>query len=337
MLFRKPAYYDKFRCTADKCSDNCCIGWEIDIDDDTNAYYSSVKGDFGKRLNDNICNGSFILADNERCPFLNSNNLCDIFTTLGEEHLCQICTDHPRFFEWFGSVKEGGIGLCCEAAARLILSEDFALSETEINEMPDDDYELYPFLFSARKLIIDTLQNTPIDSAITKMLCFGNKLQYILYSEDFELPSIEAAISPVQPDKSEIMRIFAELEPIDENWKPYVESCINAPDVPLAFILQNQEYLRRIAVYYIYRFFLKGIFDGDILSKVKLSAVCTWFIAKLWFCESLKQELSFEDMVKTAKNFSKEVEYSVDNLDALADAFCFDESFSIEKISGLFN
>lgn len=337
MLFRKPAYYDKFRCTADKCSDNCCIGWEIDIDADTNDYYSAVTGDFGKRLSDNIRDGSFILAENERCPFLNSRNLCDIFTTLGEEHLCQICTDHPRFFEWFGSVKEGGLGLCCEAAARLILSEDFTLTETEISEIPDDDYELYPFLFSARKLIIENLQSTPIDSAINKMLDFADELQYRLDTEDYTLPPIENFVAPVSPDISEIMRVFAELEPIDESWKPYIKNCADAPDMPLDFILQNQEYLRRIAVYYIYRFFLKGIFDGDVLSKIKLSAVCTWFIARLWHCESLKRELSFEDMVQIAKNFSKEVEYSEENLDTLTDVFCFDENFSIEKISGLFS
>ena len=337
MLFRKPAYYDKFRCTADKCSDNCCIGWEIDIDADTNDYYSAVTGNFGKRLSDNIRDGSFILAENERCPFLNSRNLCDIYTTLGEEHLCQICTDHPRFFEWFGSVKEGGLGLCCEAAARLILSEDFTLTESEINETPDNDYELYPFLFSAREIIIDSLQNSPINSAISKMLDFADELQYRLDTEDYTLPPIEHSVTPAYPDISDIMRVFAELEPIDENWKPYIENCADAPDMPLDFILQNQEYLRRIAVYYIYRFFLKGIFDGDVLSKIKLASVCTWFIARLWYCESLKQKLSFEDMVQIAKNFSKEVEYSEKNLDTLTDVFCFDENFSIEKISGLFS
>ena len=27
-----PGYYSGFRCIADKCKNNCCIGWEIDID-----------------------------------------------------------------------------------------------------------------------------------------------------------------------------------------------------------------------------------------------------------------------------------------------------------------
>ena len=29
-----PSYYKKFKCIADKCHHNCCIGWEIDIDDE---------------------------------------------------------------------------------------------------------------------------------------------------------------------------------------------------------------------------------------------------------------------------------------------------------------
>ena len=35
MVFRVPSYYKNFRCIADKCPDNCCRGWEIDIDEDT--------------------------------------------------------------------------------------------------------------------------------------------------------------------------------------------------------------------------------------------------------------------------------------------------------------
>ena len=35
MIESVPNYYDKFKCIADRCKHSCCIGWEIDIDDDT--------------------------------------------------------------------------------------------------------------------------------------------------------------------------------------------------------------------------------------------------------------------------------------------------------------
>ena len=68
-----PDYYNEFTCIATKCSHNCCIGWEIDIDRDSFDFYSSLTGDFGKKLKENIdtSNGPhFVLGEKERCPFL---------------------------------------------------------------------------------------------------------------------------------------------------------------------------------------------------------------------------------------------------------------------------
>ena len=118
-----PDYYKAFKCTADKCRHNCCIGWEIDIDAGSLDFYKSVTGRLGERLKENIVSGDtsyFKLKKDRRCPFLNSNNLCDIITELGEHRLCQICADHPRFRNIFENRTEIGLGLCCEAAAELI-------------------------------------------------------------------------------------------------------------------------------------------------------------------------------------------------------------------------
>ena len=140
-----PAFYPQFQCTASRCSDNCCIGWEIDIDPQTLSYYHSVRSPFGERLKANISMEEepphFLLSHAERCPFLNEQNLCDIFQELGEEHLCEICSQHPRFHEWFGSYKESGLGLCCEEAVRFLISDSQPLSfqTMEIEEEPDSN------------------------------------------------------------------------------------------------------------------------------------------------------------------------------------------------------
>ena len=54
MKLRVPDYYSEFSCIADKCKDSCCIGWEIDIDEDTHEYYNFVEGEFGDRLRENM-------------------------------------------------------------------------------------------------------------------------------------------------------------------------------------------------------------------------------------------------------------------------------------------
>ena len=52
---RTPGYYKNFHCISSECKDNCCVGgWQIDIDEETAEYYSTVNGDFGKKLRDNI-------------------------------------------------------------------------------------------------------------------------------------------------------------------------------------------------------------------------------------------------------------------------------------------
>ena len=66
MRYRTPSYMDKFHCIADKCKDSCCIGWEIDIDEKTKAYYDSVDTPFAERLKKDIKDGCFVLDEKER-------------------------------------------------------------------------------------------------------------------------------------------------------------------------------------------------------------------------------------------------------------------------------
>ena len=138
-----PDYYLKFRCIGGKCRHNCCIGWEIDIDEDTLRFYRSVGGELGERLKKNICTTDdpphFILGEHERCPFLNKDNLCDLISAQGEGALCQICADHPRFRFEYADRTEMGLGLCCEAAAALVLSQTEKPKLTVLDDDGDDD------------------------------------------------------------------------------------------------------------------------------------------------------------------------------------------------------
>lgn len=337
MIFRRPAYYDKFRCLADKCSDNCCIGWEIDIDALALEKYMNIGGDFGKRLKQNISDGCFVLTEKERCPFLDSRNLCDIYTKLGEDCLCQICTDHPRFYEWFGNIKEGGTGLCCEASARLIMSEDFSLTESSISEDESDypDKLLFDFLNESRQVIIEHLcKDSDFSDKIGCIICFAEELQFCIDNEDYTIPEWKNDIVSRSPDIKSILHIFTELEPIDENWIPYIYDSMRFSDSYQGFRSQNEIYLRRIAVYFIYRYFLKGVFDNEILSKVKLAVLSTWVIAYLWECRS---DSDFDNLVIIAKNYSKEIEYSTENLETLYDAFYTEKCLASDFLSGLFS
>ncbi len=142
MLLHKPDFYDSFKCIASRCSDTCCIGWEIDVDEASQEVYRNVAGVFGDKLRTNIEDGHFKLLPHDRCPFLDRENLCEIYQNLGEGALCDICREHPRFVEVFGDIMERGLGLCCEEAARLLLAGDGPLVFTnEECDEPEDDLD----------------------------------------------------------------------------------------------------------------------------------------------------------------------------------------------------
>ena len=50
MKLYQPTCWKPFQCTASQCGDNCCIGWEIDIDPNSYARYQAVSGAFGDTL-----------------------------------------------------------------------------------------------------------------------------------------------------------------------------------------------------------------------------------------------------------------------------------------------
>lgn len=341
MIFRIPSYVEKFSCSAGSCSDNCCIGWEIDIDESTAEKYKNVKDAFGKRLKENIAFGectSFILKG-ERCPFLNESNLCDIIINLGEENLCQICADHPRYFEWYGNIKEGGIGLCCEEAAKLILTAENPLEFTE-KEIPFEqggefEEELFGLLCEAREKIFSILYNEKktIRERVGEVLGFSENLQINIDNYINEIPSVEEVKTQGKGDMLSVLESLRELEPIDDNW----ETCLNSLIENYIETDKNEDfakYQRNLLIYFIYRYFLKGAFDGEILSKVKLAVTVTAVITYIIKKDNLKEN-DLEKIVDICKLLSKQVEYSQENLDCMADMFYEKDVYESEMLTGL--
>ena len=346
MILKMPLYCKRFKCIADKCKDNCCVGWEIDIDTSSAECYKNADGEFGARLRDNIQWGetcSFKLKG-ERCPFLNDKNLCEIIINMGEDKLCQICDDHPRYFEWFSNVKEGGIGLCCEEAARIIVAdkEKFGTYEVDCDDEGCDDYseELYNLLCFARDEIIGVLENEemPFASRIASVLSYVVDLQFNIDNYCYEKTAIKIQ-HPADGFKADIegfLEIFKELDPIDDKWQMYLKDLIDdMKDFDgKAYISKTEErYLQNIAVYFIWRYFLKGVYDEEVISKAFLMAISVAVIKLMYERELLKGEmLDCDKCSMLAKNYSKEIEYSEENLEMLYNMVYENPAFSKDNI-----
>ena len=50
----RPDFWNRFQCIGGVCSDNCCIGWEICIDEESLEKYRQVEGAIGERLKTSI-------------------------------------------------------------------------------------------------------------------------------------------------------------------------------------------------------------------------------------------------------------------------------------------
>ncbi len=320
MIYIKPWFYDSFKCISSKCTDNCCIGWEIDVDDETLSKYNQVKGDFGKRIAENLIesdDGStcFRLCENERCAFLNKDNLCDIIINCGKNYLCDICREHPRFYEWFPGVTECGLGLCCEEVCRILLEseEDFSLVEyndgkeialQEKEEIAESD--TYIFISAFRESLFDILFN--------KKLSFEEKLVKILSkTESFTGQKIK-----LRNDKN-LLSLYMKTEPIDESWKEFITDMNSAKtDDSLILWEQNNEIYSKLLAYILYRHLIKSVFDGCVAQRVCFAVESLRFIT---LCDmknhNEKGSVSLTDRIDNIKRWSKQVEYSEENTELL--------------------
>lgn len=169
MYYTVPHYYPKFRCTASDCSDTCCAGWRIMIDDAALKRYKQQPGAFGNRLFNSIdWKEKAFLQYDHRCAFLNEDQLCDIYMEAGPQMLCKTCRNYPRHMEEFEGIREISLSLSCPEAAKLILGcqepVHFLTKETEKEETyPEFDFFLYTKLTDTREVMIRLLQKRTLD------------------------------------------------------------------------------------------------------------------------------------------------------------------------------
>ena len=325
MFTIKPDFFDKFKCIADRCSDSCCIGWEIDVDENAFEKYNKINTSFGDKIRSLIIkseDGSncFALGENERCPFLNKENLCDIIINCGEDLICDICREHPRFYEWFVGVTECGLGLCCEEVCRILLENDEHFSLVEESD--------------GEEIILETKEEIAESDFYIFISAFRERLFEILFSKDInfeeKLVKILSETEKFCGEKIKIrnyknsLELYKQTEPIDEKWTQLINDLSDNFESVLKVEKEFQEKTNgdmlysKILAYIIYRHFIKAVFDESIKERICFAVESVRFI---YLCDmktySEKGELTLTDRIDNLKNWSKQVEYSEENTELL--------------------
>ena len=343
MIRMTPDFYDQFRCIGGACQDNCCIGWEIDVDQDALEKYRAVPGAFGDRLRQNIVGDPpHFRLNGERCAFLNADNLCDIILWGGEQMLCEICDQHPRFRAGYGDRLEVGAGLCCEVAARQWLcgSGPVRFVERTVSGAPgrltrEQQRRLEALLpLRARMLEILALE-APLGSRLAQMVWLAERAQQALDAgkpkriasllSEAEATLSTGAVEPSggDPGAAELLdagclSALKHMEPIDANWSAVLARLeAQLPEIRSRRIAppDRENAYARLATYAVYRYLLKGVFDGDVLSRARWAAVLVWITRRLDALFLLEAGGWSEDLeIAAAKLLSKQVEYSRENM-----------------------
>ena len=328
MIIIKPSYFDDFRCIAGQCPDSCCKDWDVQVDEASAAFYRALSGPLGDRLREVLRteDGETVMTIVDgRCPMWRSDGLCRIQAELGEEALCKTCREFPRLTHDYGDFVELGLELSCPEAAKFILKAPAAepiVTEVPGGEAPEYDCEAMAVLKTTRQKALALLSDTrrTAGEALASLLLYGYQAQGQLDGDE-EMPfDAEGALDSVRSFAkpggiSDLAEFFSGLEILTPGWRNRLSCPAPAP---------LDECCRNLARYLVERYWLQAVSDYDLYCRVKFIVVSCILVSSLG-----------GDFAETAQLYSKEIENSIDNVEAILDAAYTHPAFTDDKILGL--
>ena len=296
MKLYAPKYYTEFNCIADKCNHSCCVGWEIDVDDVTFEKYKCLSHSYAEKLRSSISDGEtphFDLTCGDRCPHLNESGLCEIILNVGEDYLCDICREHPRFYNRSVGCMEVGLGMACEEACRLIISSDAYDEFVEVGELEgEEDADSFDAVV-LRKKIYSVISD--------RCLAYPKKLESIYEAFD---------VTPRILSDTEWYEVISSLEYLDESHKKLF-SCYSSE---ICVVPEYDKALERALAYFVFRHCTDVQDEYDFVRSLGFCLFCERLLASMLAVENPKDEY---EIARLARILSEELEYSEDNTESI--------------------
>ncbi|MBE6060227.1 MAG: flagellar protein FliB [Clostridium sulfidigenes] len=249
---------------------------------------------------------------------------------------------------------------------------EFELSENDefITSYNDIDAMLFIDPMQCRSIIFNILQNRSIDLNIRAaiILDFAKEVQDKIDEDDLtSLKTIKERYMDKNfinntssdldkninnkeqwyTDIEEYFYVFKGLKHINNN-DPlgldkvlfYIKSSAENKDIYLdkykefkKFYKDNMYKFENILVYFVFRYFMKSVFDYDVAAKVKTAVVSYLIIKQLCVVRWIESgDLSDEDIVDISHTYSKDIEHLEENIDTLADIFKMNPVFREDRI-----
>ena len=300
MKLYAPGYYKRFACIASKCRHSCCVGWEIDIDPETAELYEGLSDGYGRAVCHSVDREEtphFRLGEGDRCPHLDGRGLCRIILELGEDYLCEICREHPRFYHDTPHGKEVGIGMSCEEACRLILSSD---DYAEFEEIEEQDWEDEEWMFDGtahRRRIYEILadQTQP----------YVQRLQSIYDTY---------GVTPDVLSDETWGELFASLEYLNQAHRVLFAKYTAA----LTPVEKWETVLERALAYFVFRHCSGAWDETEFCAGLGFALVCERLLASMVCAQ---EGITLDGVLELARILSEELEYSEENTQRIKECF----------------
>jgi lysine-N-methylase len=221
-----------------------------------------------------------------------------------------------------------------------------------------------------RKIIFDIIQNRNIDlnSRVSVVINFTKEIQdkidenqisdIKLVREKYSNESfVKEVISNLQKYKNkenekynnihEFFNVFKSLKHITPNDPLGLDDAIRyfwqSEDDKEVYLAKHKSFnkyyedsmykFEHILVYFIFRYFMKAVFDYDVSAKVKTAIVSYLMIKELCVVRFTEEgELTDADIVDISHMYSKDIEHLEENIEALAELFETNEVFEVDEI-----
>ncbi len=248
----------------------------------------------------------------------------------------------------------------------------FELSENEevVSSYNDINAQLFIELLQSRNIVMDMLQDRDIDlrKRVALALLFVDEIQekideseikeikYVRekYSDKFFLEELLEKLEEYKDNEGikydniqEYFNVFRDLKHITPNDPLGLNDALRyfwqADEDEELYILKHKQFVEyyedkvykfeNILVYFVFRYFMKAVFDYDALAKIKTAIISYMMIRELAVVRYIENnEFTDEDMVDIAHTYSKDIEHLEENIEALAELFETNEVFDIEEM-----
>lgn len=278
-----PQYLRQFSCIGSECEDSCCVGWKVEIDEQTYKSYNNVRHTeltplLKKKVTRNRSNptnrtyAKIKMEPNGACPFLSQEKLCNIQQKLGESYLSSTCSTYPRISNEVNGVLERSATVSCPEIARLALLNEQGIEFDEVSENVDErtiiskslntlgenSRKIEKYFWELRIFTIQVLQNREYSLAerLIFLGMFFQKLEEYVTNQQFnDIPRLIASYSAMFSDNS----LRSTLENIPHQQSIQMALLKEVSDQRFLFSVTSMRYIN------CYKKMLQGLnFSGDM-------------------------------------------------------------------------